>query len=673
MAYTKNKEKTKIELRDDKARDIVMQRQAKALNFFQKYIRDTDRWYKMYRNETTKPDNAYRSRASIPVGYWTVETNVAQEVAQPHQYTMTAVDTDNPMAVQYSIQAKHYYDYVLRQIGFRRKTRILAKDKRIFGSGFWKYSWDYQREILCLENLPLRQILIDPNNNDPGNLQKGMYVLHITRATEEELRSNPNYNLKGIDFAQVGTTDNNSLNVSRRDRLAARGLNADTRDKVEKDYQLIEHEGWYKGKRMIITVLEDKYVIREEECPYDFWQYGLAINTEDPDNVLGIGDLEPIQFNIEDLNSNRRMRTDNKNIRTNVMFEIQRAAGVREEELTWRPGGYVFSNIARGVSPIVIPDTTQGSVEEEQLTLLQIEKATGATATAMGQLAATSPESGGLLNRTATAYAGSQRATGVRSKAQSELLDNCIEETLRNMWKILQMNVKEDQVAEVIGEDGMKSWIKIPKEAIQMEYVLDLKYGSSALEDKQEKASLAMQKLQTLAGIFPEGAAYFLKDALIAAGDEHVEEIVQAVAKAREQAAAQGNLPKPPQINLSIGGEDMNSIMIGEILKNYYPQLSPIALTPEMFNQTRTLMQGQTQSDFEADKIKIELFKAITAAQQGQVKLDQDQMKIIGDILTKAQSNAQTQGSTAGTSTEPGLAGDNGTSGGQAEGPLPGA
>lgn len=660
MATYKKKEK-KIVLPDTTSRDIVVQRQNKAIQFFSRYIKNADRWYKMYRNETTKPDNAYRSKASIPVGFWTIETNVAQTIAQPHQFTMTARDTDNPDAVTYAIAAKQYFDYLLRkpEVALKRKTRILAKDTRIFGTGFWKYGWDYQNECPFLENLPFRHILIDPNNNDPGNIQRGKFVIHLTRATEDELKSNPNYDVSGIDFKQLGeSTETSELESSRRDRLAGRGLNADTKDQVEKDYAIAEHEGWKDGKRMIITVLEKEHVIREEECPYPFWQYAMAINTEDPDNVLGIGDLEPIADNIEDLNTNRRMRTDNKNIRTNVMFEIQKSAGIREEELVWRPGGYIYSNIPNGINPITIPDTTAGSVEEELLSLQQIEKATGANAQALGQLAATSPESGGLLNRTATAYAGARQATGIRSKAQSELLDNAVQETLRNLWKIVQMNVTTDQMAEVIGEDGMTSWVKIPKEAIQMDYVLDIKYGSAAMEDKAEKAQVALGKLQTLATIFPEGAAFFLKDALIASGDEHVEEIVEAVKQAREAAAAAGNLPKPPQINMSIGGEDMNDILIGEILKYYFPNLSPIALTPELFTKSRMLMQGQTPEDLERDKVKIQLFEAITKAQQGEAKLNNEQIKIIGELLAK--DNAQTQQPSASPEGEPSMAGDSG-------------
>jgi hypothetical protein len=657
MAYSKKKEnEEELPLPNTEGLDIVTQRRNKANNFYQLFLSNCDRYYKLYRNVISKPDNAFRSKVSIPVAFWTIETTVPRMVAQPHKYAMTPRDPENAAYVEFSIQAKQYFDYVLDEAGLRKKTRILAKDMKIFGSGFWKYGWDYEKECIWIYNKPMRQILADPSVSCPGAIQDAKYVIDICPTTKDELLTNPNYDLRGIDLDTLGTDAPTQEEVSRTTRLAATNKYTDIKDPVEKDIMLWEHYGWVDGERRLIVVLDKKYVIRNQKWDHDFWPFGLAINTEDPDNLLGIGDIEPVADLMDDLNTNRRMRTDNKNIRTNVMFEVQRNAGIDEDELVWQPGGRIMSNIKDGITPIAIPDTTGGSVEEELLAIQQIEKATGTPAQLQGQLAATSPSSGGLLNRTATAYRGSEQATSVRFKYQSESLDMAVQETLRNLWKIIQENVTGDQVARVIGEDGERSWIKIPEEAIKKSYIIDLEYGSAALEDEQTKWDRAIAKLQTFATIFPESADLFAHEALIAVGDKNVNAIAAQVAERRQKAAEEGNLPKPPQINLSIGGEDMNSILIGELLKNYFPNLSPVALTPELFTQTRTLMQGQTPEDLERDKVKIMLFEAVTKAQQGEAKLSTDQMKIIADVLSNEQKNAEQRSEAESTETGSGAA-----------------
>lgn len=647
---------------DKKRLDQVSSRKTKSDQFFTRYVTDTDRWYKMYRNLITKPDNEFRSKVSVPVGFWTIETTVPRMVAKKHAFTMTARDDKDPKAIEYAIQAKQYYDYVLDQIKFRRKTRVLAKDMKVTGSGFWRYGWDPEKELPFLQNTPLRLLRPDADWSQPGDIQGCKFVIYITRLTREELANNANYSeaLKNITpemWAQIPTTKSlPQEEQSKKVRLAARGLNTENTDPVEKEYEVWEHWGFIDGKRRLVVILANQYIIRDTEAPYDFWPVGIAINTEDPDNLLGIGDIEPVADIIDDINTNRRMRTDNKNIRTNSMFEVQRSAGILDEEFVWQPGGKIMSNILNGVNPIAIPDTTQGSVEEEMIALQQIEKVTGTPAQLQGQLAATASDSSGLLNRTATAYKGSEVATSVRFKYQSESLDMCVEEMLTNVWKIIQKNVTGDQLVRVIGEDGVKKWMTIPEEAIKREYVIDIEYGSAALEDEEVKWTKALAKFNTLAAIFPESATFFLKDLLVAAGDKNVMEIVQAVAASREKAAAMGNLPKPPQINVSLGGEDMNDMLVVDLLKNYF-QLSPIATTPEMFGKSRMLMQGQTPEDLERDKVKIQLFEAITKAQQNDQQLTQQQLKIIGDIALKEQEigqkskeNASSQSSVEGTS-----------------------
>jgi len=633
------KKVTSKDLEDSELLDKIAQRYQSSDLFFGRYIDDTDRWYKIWRNITTKPTNEYKSKISIPTGFWTIETTVPRIVSRPHTYTMTPRDADNDMALGYSMAAKQYFDYQLDQIDIKRKTRLLAKDAKIFGSGFWMYGWNSAESKLTLDNVPLRQLRIDPSVGDPGNIQKCRYIIYITKRTEDELLSNPNYDLKHVDFDYLNGVTSDVTDNSKSTRLAARSLSNVTKDPVEKEHLIWEHWGTVDGEKRLIVVLDKKYIIRNDKAPYDFYPFSMAVNTEDPDNILGVGDIEPVADIIEDININRRLVTDNKNIRTNVMFEQLRQAMIKDEDLLWRPGGIIKSTIQGGISPIVVPDITTGAVEQELLNYQLVEKATNTPSQIQGQLRTTTNQ--GLLNRTATAFAGAQQESNVRFKFQSESLDRCVEETLTNMWKILQRNVTGEQAALVIGEDESKAWVKIPEEAIKKEYVVDVKYGSAALEDTQQKREEAMSKFTSLAQAMPEAAHIFAKDLLIAFGDKHVMEIMKLIEESRKQSQEQGNLPKPPQVNLSIGGEDINSIITSEILKNYFP-LSKMATTPELFQDTRMLMLGQRPEDLERDKLKVELLKIMLDAEANKVKLSNDQMKIVGDIMNNNKRNEQT-------------------------------
>jgi len=637
MATKKDLEKF---LSKQKSLEIVQARYNKADSFFTRYVTDADRWYKLYRNLVSKPTSQYRSKVSVPVGFWTIETTVPRMVARPHIYSMTPRDIENDQAVDYSGVAKEYYDYVLDQIQLKRKTRLLAKDMKIFGSAFWKYGWSMDKKLPFLQNIAFGRILIDPSVTDPSDLQSCKYIIHLNSATKDDLTSNPNYDLTGVNLDNLeGTYD--PMTDSKKTRESAKGRNTDVKDPIEKDYCIWEHWGFVEGKRRLITVLEKQWVIRDDPAPYEFWPFDMTVNTEDPDCILGIGDIEPVSDIIDDVNTNRRMRTDNKNIRTNVMLERQRNAGIRDEELLWRPGGIFDSNVSGGLIPLAIPDTTGGSLEEEMLNYQLIEKATNTPAQVQGQLRVESG-TGGLLNRTATAFKGVQQETNIRFKYQSESLDMCVERTLTNMWKIIQKNVSGDEAALVIGEDDSRKWMKIPEEAIKAEYTIDIVFGSAALEDDQSKREEALFKFQTLSSTFgPQAGVVFLKDLLLAMGDKRVNETIAMVKEQVDKAAQEGTLPKPPQVNVSIGGEDMNALMVSDILKQAGYQFNPISLTPELNAETRRLMQGQTIESLEADKVKIQLFEAITKAKQGDQALSNEQIKIIGDITVKSMGNEQ--------------------------------
>jgi len=638
----------------------------KSDSFFYRYITDTDRWYGLWRNISTKPDNQFRSRVTVPVGFWTIETTVPRMVSQPHHFTMTPRDSDNPDIVTHSIQAKQYFEYVLDQALMKRKTRQIAKDMKIFGSGFWKYNWDARKGEASISVLPLRKLRIDPNVTEPANIQACRYIIDTTKLTKDEIMENPLYNKNVTEgmFEKLegggdstgrskGGDSNDTTDRSRNTRLASRGLLNNTADPTENEYDIWECFTWIDGKRHIVVILDKQWVIRNDEWDYDFWPFSMTVNTEDPDNILGVGDIEPVATLIEDINTNRRLRTDNKNIRTNVMFERVRNAGIRDEDLKWTPGGVIDSNIQNGITPIAIPDTTGGSLEEELLNYQVVEKATNTPAQIQGQLRASGGEAGGLLNRTATAFKGAQQETNIRFKYQSESLDRCVQETLRNLWKMISDTVTQDQVARVIGADDSTSFQDIPKEAIKAEYLIDIKFGSAALEDEQTKREEALVKLQTLSNIFPASTELFIKDFLIAMGDKNVDEVAGIIAAQKKAAEQQENLPKPPQINVSVGGEDINPIMTQEMLANYFT-FSKTATTPELNPETRRLMFGQTlekneqeKLELEKDRVKIELFKAISDAEANDKKLNNEQVKIIADI-SKEENGQRTDGQSEG-------------------------
>jgi len=657
----KNKKVTIDDLQEGQLLGNVMSRYQKSQAFFEKYLNNNDTWYAQYRNISTAPSNEYRSQVTIPVGFWTIETTVPRMVSKPHEFIMTVRNTKNMEAVAHATQAHAYYDYLLDQMHIQDKTEILAKDMKIFGNGFWKYGWDSAAEEPFILNIPLRLLRIDPSANEPGNLQKCRYIIQILDKTVDEVKHDPKYaeGLKGFDWENLGNTEDTSTetNRNRKTRLSMRGLQTDIKDPGEKTVEIMEQYGWIEGTRRLITVMNKQKIIRNIEWKHDFWPFALAVNTQDPDNILGIGDIEPVSDLIKDVNDNRRLRTDNKNIRTNVMFERIRSAGVRDEELQWRPGGVIDSSIPNGITPIAIPDTTGGSLEQELHDLNTIEKATNTPAQIQGQLKGTS-DSGGLLNRTATAFAGAQQETNVRFKYQSKNLDRAVEETLTNLWKIIQEHTHTEQVAKVVGEDDSRKFVEIPLEAIKQEYIIDIKFGSSALEDQQKLREEAMVKLQTLSNIYPESAELFVKDFLIAMGDKNIDEVVQIIAAQRKATEEQGNLPKPPQINVSLGGEDVNPIVTNEILGQYFP-LSKVATDPALHPDTRLLMFGQTpealkreELELEKDKVKIEMFRAITDAQATEKQLSNEQVKITADILNNEEQNAQSRQTTTTDASE---------------------
>lgn len=266
----------------------------------------------------------------------------------------------------------------------------------------------------------------DPRGTD---LDSCRFVFQREWATEDQLKEK----LAVLEAAGAGKVYEPSdwedlisagegLSGGASERMAEVGLNAETGQGHWEDkrhgYQ-IELLHYWEDERHIILANRNQ-VVYDGANHYWHGKKPFIVESFDPKpgEFYGFSAVELIEHLQHELNTNRNQRIDNVSFVLNRMWRVSPNADIDENELISRPHGIIHAE-ANEIEPLVTPDVTVSSYNEEQIIKEDMDNVLGAPAIVRG----VDPE----RRQTATETSVKANSADIKFQVKTMLYENFLE------------------------------------------------------------------------------------------------------------------------------------------------------------------------------------------------------------------------------------------------------
>jgi hypothetical protein len=451
--------------------------------YHERWLRRANHFYGLYRNYQSWKKKGSEARAArdldarhdnwadgqtewgpelfIPRAFSTVETIIPAMLAQPpamnniramNQASESNVENVRAMveAQQEAMEGGQGYELVLQRI---------AKDGLIYGLGVQKTYW--KREFKKIRrNVPstepaggmvgvdvLDQVYDDPDciSIDPKDFIPDPFGESITncdgafhrawrsnRYVARKIESGEWRNLTGSDLSGLADSSKYDSIVTERERAipqpAREGKSSVGKQPI---HEVLEfHDG-----ENVVTVLDRKVVVASGPNPN--WHGELPFQTyrptEIPHEIRGMGEIEPIEKLVEEMNSLRTERRYNAALVLQKVFAYHEGM-VEEGDIAFGPGYLIGVNgdPRELLYPIQVGDIPNSGYEEEDRVSNDIDGTSGISDTIMGT------------------GAGGETATGV------QLVQNAASRRIENKTLRLELEVINPGAAQIISLDQQR-------------------------------------------------------------------------------------------------------------------------------------------------------------------------------------------------------------------------
>ena len=263
-----------------------------------------------------------------------------------------------------------------------------------------------------------------------------------------------------------------------------------------------------KEEEYVITTVNDELVIRVDRNPYKtdtnpdgIRPFELYVDHDVPNELYGVGEIEPTETMQIGINKIRNQRLDNVDLVMNRMWIFDRNTGINPRDLKSFPGNIIPADDISGLQPLTTPDVTASSYAEEDRYLRDFQLATGTI---------TSTGGGGRDDFTNTATGQKIRSKEQNSRYQLKIEN--LEDTLSRIGKkMLQMIHALDDESFVIRrrkEDGSPLFTEVQKGVLDKAIEgmnVKVKAGSTFSDDNEEQSNMALTRWNLAQGAVKAG------------------------------------------------------------------------------------------------------------------------------------------------------------------------
>ena len=456
-------------------------------------------WYKIYRLQGT--GNTYKGRANMktPKAFGAVET-LAPRLAlgllrsYPNiQVKPIGLSVQDERVVMQGNKIKRLLEVQMEQIGIFARYLSFVKQMLIYGGGRAKVFYTKKYRVSRR-----KELVETPIFDDYGSVidsQKSMEMITANRIefsgpefktidrymlyedpTGETVDDTPcvierhivnkahlldwkrrGYykNLEG--FEDSGSILSTLMNEHQLQRMATSGIDMASMEGPGNKFELLEYWGEFDlygdgtEQECVITVLEQKRVIR---CELNPWPHGRKPYLDCPYTLLpnemdGMGVIEPVRFLQYEADDTHNQIMDNKTLILNCMWLVDKMAGINPRDLVMRQGGIIRTSDMKGLEALRPPDMTAAGYNAFSLLEALFKEATGATSALQGQNT--------IGKQTATEVSSLLTEGNVRLELVMELLTKRVFIPMLEMWHILNEEYYDQTIYEQItGPKGIK-------------------------------------------------------------------------------------------------------------------------------------------------------------------------------------------------------------------------
>lgn len=291
------------------------------------------------------------------------------------------------------------------------------------------------------------------------------------------------------------------------------------------------HEVWefHDGER-VLTVLDGQVLVRDIESP-TLGQIPFQVYrpTRVPGEMIGIGEIEPIEHLQLELNTLRSQRRDNATLKLMQSYAYDRGV-LDEDDVVFGPGSLIGVNgdPRAALFPLSVGDIPSSGYSEESAIINDIQRTTGVDDSVSGNAVA------GGAAETATGVQLVQAAANMRIQNKARRLEvEVIRPACRVFFALNQRMALEEKEIRIPAEPEMgqppeKQWefLKVSPEDWRGDFDFVPEGGSTQPENTPQKRQDAQMKWNMFGGNAMVDQRLLLRDVLADLGIKNPETMV---------------------------------------------------------------------------------------------------------------------------------------------------
>ena len=491
------------------------------------YVRDNyhDKWFdcwKVYNGRRVKIGYNSIADAFVPETRTIVESLVANIAGSQPKFSYIPTNEEQETDTKVLSELMNYY-WDANHMG--TKSQSWVRDAILYGTGVLHVTWDAEKNMPCIDNVPLRDFFVDPTAT---NLENARYAGFRYLGDKEEMKKEqvididtgelvPKYkNLDWTNPSTDGASNPDTMDKANKESLMAgstEGMNDERQIEVVLIYYM------EKGKEKLVEIANRTVVIREVDTPYQqeemeqevevvgtegiptkqsktipairpFMPFAILRNTIDSSLFYGYGDVEVILDRQETLNDVENLDLDNMHFLNNTMWRIDPAYEDMAGEIESTPG--IVIPIPRfGLEPIEKPKQTGDLDMKKQEIKDEMRRATAADEIIQG-----SQPSGSRTTATEVAQVSTQAMTRFQTKV-TNLESEGYAQLGSVLFKMSQIFIDTETVVRIVGQAGVNFKDFDPYE-YSGEYEPHVKLDTTIKKAKEERGMKDNQFYQVL-------------------------------------------------------------------------------------------------------------------------------------------------------------------------------
>ena len=273
----------------------------------------------------------------------------------------------------------------------------------------------------------------------------------------------------------------------------------------EADFVVVwEYYDMIDGTMSVFAEGCDMFLVEPEPFPYPFGHpYVFMLNHIVPEKLYPMGDLESIvPLQIELALTRTQMVNDRKRFRRMYMYKPDEIGPDGLAALTSSDDNALIPVDSDGpFSDVIAPINTTSLPPEfynqTAMILDDMDRTSAVTEYQRGSVAE--------VRRTATEAAMIQDMSNARSADKLATVEKAISQIARKCVQLTQEFLSSEQVAKIIGPDGVATWVPFDRDAVAGEYDFVVEAGSTQPMNETFRRQSAMQLLDAMAPFIGAG------------------------------------------------------------------------------------------------------------------------------------------------------------------------